>query len=98
MNARDFVISLAEQLTAQGRDVELEEDEEMIRLFSNSRNILETALGAAAYKRSRTGRWTFLGIRAYPLMGADIKEQTRRNARIVVEVYGRSYLREEVAS
>ena len=98
MNAREFVIALADQLTEQGRDVEIEEDDEMIRLFSNSRNIMETAIGAGAYKRPRTGRWTFLGLRAYPLTGAAIKEQTRRNARIVVEVYGRSYLREEVTA
>lgn len=98
MNAREFVIALSEQLAAQGRDVEVNEDDGMVRIFSNSRNILETAIGAGAYKSTRTGRWTFLGVRAYPLTGGEVKEQTRRNAEIVVSIYGRSYLREEVAS
>lgn len=98
MNAREFVIELAEQLTAQGRDVEIHEDGEMISLFSNSRNIVETAIGAGAYKSGRTGRWTFLGIRAYPLSGRDVKETTRSNARIVAKVYGTSYPRVEVSA
>ena len=98
MNAREFVIALAEQLTEQGRDVEIKEDDRMIFIFSNSRSILETAVAASAYKSSVTGRWNFQGVSAWPLTGPEVREQTRRNAEIVVSVYGRSHVRKVVSA
>lgn len=90
MNAREFVLALADQLTEQGREVEVKEDDEMIHIFSNSRSIFETAIGAGAYKSSRSNRWKFLGLRAYPLTAPEIVERTRRGAEITVKVYGKS--------
>lgn len=98
MNAHDFVLDLADQLVAQGREVEIEEEPDSIRIFARARNLAENTIGASAYLSSYSNRWRFLSITAYRILGEPVKEKTRRRARTVALVYGQSYVREEVSA
>jgi hypothetical protein len=96
MNARDFVLSLADQVKAQGRDVKITEEENSIHMWAHPRSLWEYSVGAGAYRSPYSNRWTFTGIRAYPLFGATVQEKTRKRAHIIVEVYGTAYVKQEV--
>jgi len=90
MNAQQFVQSLADTLIAQGREVEIEQDDDSFRFYARSRSILEDGIAASAIKSYRTGRWNFTGLRVYPMVGDVIKRQTRSRARTAVKVWGTS--------
>ena len=98
MNAYEFVLDLADQLIEQGREVEIEEEADSIRIYARPRNLGEHAIGANAYKSASTGRWTFCGVRAHTFMGETIRENTRRRASLIIRIYGTSHVRQEVAS
>lgn len=92
MNARDFVLSLADQLIEQGREVEIEEDPGSIRIYAPSRTLMENAIGANAAVMSGTGRWAFCGIRAHTRNGDTVRDMTRKRASAIIRIYGKSYL------
>lgn len=98
MNAREFVLSLADQLIEQGREVEIEENEESIRIYAKARTLSEYTIGAHAFRITGSSRWTFGAIRAYGLLSDTVEEKTRKRAHGFVRVYGRSYLRQEVTA
>jgi len=90
MNAHTFVLSLADRLLDQGRSVEYEEEPDSIRIIARARVLAEDTLMASAYKSAVTGRWNFQGLTVFRVLADPIRSQTRRDARIAVEVYGTS--------
>lgn len=98
MNAHDFVLSLADHLIEQGREVEIEEEHDSIRIYAKARTLSEYTIGAHAFRIIGSNRWTFGAIRAYGLFSDTVEEKTRKRAHGIVRVYGKSQVREAVAS
>lgn len=98
MNAHDFVLALADQLVEQGREVEIEEEPDSIRIYARARTLSEYSIGAHAFTGYGSGRWNFGSIRAYGLFSDTIAEKTRKRAMSIVRIYGDSHVREEVTA
>ena len=95
MNAKSFTEALAATLTERGWDFKIETEcdspfmGESFSFFATTGRWYEATIGGSAYKSTSTGRWTFTGVRVYRLGSDAIKSKTYRDARVLVDVFGR---------
>jgi hypothetical protein len=95
MNAKSFTEALAATLVERGWDVKIETEcnspymGEQFSFFATTGLWYEATIGGGAYKSSSTGRWTFAGVRVYRVGSDAIKSKTYRDARTLVDVFGR---------
>jgi hypothetical protein len=95
MNAKTFTESLAAKLTERGWNVKIDTDfdspyvTESYSFFASTGRWYEATITGWAYKSARTGRWTFGSVRVYRCGSDAIKSKTYRDARVLVDVFGR---------
>lgn len=96
MNARDFVLSLADQLAEQGRTVDIDEDGDRVIVRAPARVITEDSVTATAWHSPYTGRWRFGGVYTVNMDGEVRDCRTRRSSETFVRIYGTSDLRDRL--
>jgi hypothetical protein len=82
--ARDFVLATADFMRTMGREVTVTDEPHKVSAYGHGKHMFDSGVSVVAFRNTR--RWKFGHAFA---VSRNITETTYRDARILVEVYGR---------